>query len=59
MFTHTCYMYNTALYTYINICMNCTQAVGFLLHVISLERGMRIMKQEEMHIYTGPELCQY
>ena len=22
MFTHTCYMYNTALYTYINICMN-------------------------------------
>jgi hypothetical protein len=22
MFTHTCYMYNTALYTYINICVN-------------------------------------
>lgn len=31
--------------------LGCTQAVGFLLHVIGLERGMRIMEQEKMHIY--------
>jgi hypothetical protein len=33
------------------VMLGCTQAVGFLLHVISLERGMRIMEQEKMHIY--------
>jgi hypothetical protein len=33
------------------IMLGCTQAVGFPLHVFSLERGMRIMEQEEMHIY--------
>jgi hypothetical protein len=33
------------------VMLGCTQAVGFLLHVISLERGMRITEQEKMHIY--------
>jgi hypothetical protein len=39
------------------VILGCTQAVGFLLQVISLERGMRIMEQEKTHVCVCVCVC--